>query len=252
GCVLADRLSENREVSVLLIEAGGEDTDPRISMPRGFAELLGDPGTAWHYPTRPVGPAWQAEHWVRGRTLGGSSPGIGAAASRGPPWWGWEDMLPVFRAIEDHQLGGSGLRGEGGPLSVSTAETGDPLLEDVLAAGSALGWQRVRDLNAADTERIGYTSATVRDGRRCSAARAFLHPAMNRPNLTVATRTRVDGLVLHDGRAVGVRGREGDRHVEYRAVREVILSAGALATPQTLQLSGIGPPETLRAAGVDV
>ena len=264
GCVLADRLSENREVSVLLIEAGGEDTDPRISMPRGFAELLGDPGTAWHYPTRPVGPAWQVEYWVRGRTLGGSSSVNGmvynrghradydALADRGAPWWGWEDMLPVFRAIEDHQLGGSGLRGEGGPLSVSTAETGDPLLEDVLAAGSALGWQRVRDLNAADTERIGYTSATVRDGRRCSAARAFLHPAMNRPNLTVATGTRVDGLVLHDGRAVGVRGREGDWHVEYRAVREVILSAGALATPQILQLSGIGPPETLRAAGVDV
>lgn len=264
GCVLAHRLSADPETTVLLVEAGVHDTNPLISMPRGFGELLGDPTTVWHYPTRPFGPAGKVEQWVRGKTLGGSSAVNGmvynrghradydALADLGNPRWGWDEMLPVFRTIEDHQLGGSALRGEGGPLSVSTVEGGDPLLEDVIAAGAKLGLRRVRDLNEADSERIGYTAATIRDGQRISAARAFLHPALDRPNLTLSPGTVVDRLVLDRERAVGVRGRQGARQVEYHAACEVILSAGALATPKILQLSGVGPPETLNAAGVDV
>src|SRR5690625_6974310 len=134
GCVLANRLSADPATEVLLIEAGGEDTDPRIAMPRGFGELLGDPAMAWHYPTRPFGPTEQVEHWVRGRTLGGSSSVNGmlynrghradhdALATAGNPGWSWDDMLPVFSSIEDNSLGGSPVRGAGGPLQISTVE----------------------------------------------------------------------------------------------------------------------------------
>ncbi|WP_338597788.1 GMC family oxidoreductase N-terminal domain-containing protein [Saccharopolyspora sp. SCSIO 74807] len=264
GCVLANRLSADPDVSVLLIEAGEQDANPLIAMPRGFAELIGDPSNAWHYPTRPFGPARQVEHWVRGKTLGGSSSVNGmvynrgnradhdAIAELGNPGWGWDEMLPVFNTIEDNPLGATEARGAGGPLQLSTAEGGDPLLEDVLTAGTRLGWQRARDLNETDEERIGYTMATIRDGRRCSAATAFLHPVMNRPNLTVALRTDVDRVVLDGDRACGVRARQDGRAVEYGAIREVILSSGALATPKILQLSGIGDRETLRAAGVGI
>jgi len=264
GCVLANRLSANPDVSVLLVEAGEEDSNPLIAMPRGFGELLGDPTTAWHYPTRPFGPAQQVEHWVRGRTLGGSSAVNGMIYNRGQradydalealgnPGWGWDDMLPVFRTIEDNELGASESRGTGGPLLVSTADEGDPLLDDVLAAGAELGWRRTRDLNETDEERVGYATATIRGGRRCSAANAFLHPVTDRPNLTVAVRTIVDKVVLDGGRAVGVLGRRDGQAVEYTAAREVILSAGSIATPKILQLSGIGPANVLASAGVDV
>lgn len=263
GCVLANRLSADPRVEVLLVEAGDWDSNPLIAMPRGFGELLGDPATAWHYPTRPFGPSQQVEYWVRGKTLGGSSSVNGMVYTRGQradydalerlgnPGWGWEDMLPVFRAIEDHALGGSEVRGAGGPLHVSTLDGDDPLLEDVIAAGAELGWRRMRDLNEADEERVGYAMATIRDGRRVSAADAFLHPVMDRPNLTVALNTVVDQVlfdVLDDRRAVGVRGRDA----EFHAAREVILATGAIATPKILQLSGVGPVETLRSARVDV
>lgn len=263
GCVLANRLSDGG-ATVLLVEAGGPDTNPLISVPRGFGELLGDPGTAWHHPTRPFGPAQQTEQWVRGKTLGGSSSVNGMVYSRGNradydalaglgnPGWGWDDMLPVFKAIEDNGLGPAELRGTGGPLHVSTTDGGDPLLEDVITAGTGLGWQRAPDLNETDGERIGYAMATIRDGRRVSAADAFLHPVTDRPNLTVALRTSVDRVVVDGGRAAGIRARRDGQAIEYRAAREVILSSGALATPKILQLSGIGDPATLAAAGVGV
>ena len=264
GCVLANRLSADPGVTVLLVEAGGQDSNPLIAMPRGFAELLGDPATAWHYPTRPFGPQQRAEYWVRGKTIGGSSSVNGMVYNRGSrtdyealerlgnPGWGWDGMLPAFKAIEDNELGASELRGAGGPLHISTAGGSDPLLEDVIAAGGELGWQRARDLNENDGERIGYAMATIRAGRRCSAADAFLHPVAERTNLTVAPDTIVDRVVLAGGEAAGVRGRRGGQDFEALAAREVILAAGAIATPKILQLSGIGPAGTLRSAGVEV
>jgi choline dehydrogenase-like flavoprotein len=264
GCVLANRLSADPGTTVLLVEAGDQDSNPLISMPRGFAELLGDPSTAWHYPVRPFGPARQVEYWVRGKTLGGSSSVNGMVYNRGAgadyealeqlgnPGWGWEDMRAAFRAIEDNPLGASDLRGAGGPLRLSTAEGTDPLLEDVIAAGTELGWRRMRDLNESDDERIGYAMAMIRDGRRCSAAQAFLHPVTGRANLTVSVRTVIDQVVVEQGSAVGVRGRRDGQAFEARAAREVLLAAGSLASPKILQLSGIGPAATLRPAGVDV
>lgn len=154
--------------------------------------------------------------------------------------------------IEDHSLGASDSRGNDGPLQVSIVDRADPLLEDAMTAGTNLGWRRAADLNETDEARIGYATATIHDGRRASAASAFLHPVTDRPNLTVSVNTVVDQVIIENGRAVGVLGRSNRDPVEARAAREVILSAGAIATPKILQLSGIGPAETLRAAGVDV
>lgn len=264
GCVLANRLSADSGVTVLLIEAGGKDSNPYIGVPGGFAQLLGNPDVAWHYATRPFGPTDRVEQWVRGKTLGGSSSINGMVYNRGSradydeierlgnPGWGWETILPVFKRIEDHELGASDVRGAGGPLHVSPVAHHDPLLDDVISSGVERGWQRAEDLNATDGERIGYAMATIRNGRRVSAAKAFLHPVMRRPNLTVALRTVVDRVLIEDGKAVGVRARQNGQTVDHFANREVILASGALASPKILQLSGIGPAEVLKSAGVDV
>lgn len=264
GCVLANRLSEDPAVRVLLIEAGGKDTSRLIAVPRGFGKLVGDPRHAWHYPIRPIGPTNRVEHWVRGKTLGGSSSINGMVYNRGNRadydelerlgnhGWGWDTMLPIFKRIEDNPLGASDVRGGGGPLRISTVGGHDELLEDTIAAGVELGWRREQDLNASDEERIGYTMASIHDGRRFSAAKAFLHPIAHRANLTVAPHTLTDRVLIEHDRAVGVRCRHGVRTVDHRASREVILSSGAIATPKILQLSGIGPAEVLRSAGVDV
>ncbi|MGI5192871.1 GMC family oxidoreductase [Streptomyces sp. CA-288835] len=264
GCVLANRLSEDPKTSVLLIEAGGRDTTPLIKMPKGFGKLLGDPRYAWHYPVEPVGKTRRVEHWVRGKALGGSSSVNGMVYNRGDradydelerlgnPGWGWDTMLPVFKKIEDNALGASELRGAGGPLHISTAPKPEPLCEEAIAAGTGLGWQRTDDLNASDDERIGYAMATIKNGQRFSAARAFLHPVEDRPNLTVSVDTLVTKVLIENGRAVGVRTRSAGREVDIRAGLEVILSAGSIATPKILQLSGIGPAATLKEAGVDV
>ena len=263
GCVLANRLSADPETSVLLVEAGDSDrNNPLISIPRGFGELLGDRESVWHYPTRPFGPNQQIEYWVRGKTLGGSSSVNGMVYNRGEPddyetlralgndEWGWEDMLPAFRSIEAHPFGPSATRGGDGPLHLSTAGRGERLLEDVVEAGVEMGWRRVPDHNDAEGERIGFAMATIRDGRRWSAADAFLHPIADRPNLTVALGVRVARILVDDGRAIGVEVRRDGKTEEFFAAREVILCAGALATPKLLQLSGIGERTTLDAAGV--
>lgn len=263
GCVLADRLSRDGRTRVLLLEAGGRDKNPMIKVPKGFGKLLGDPNFVWYFPTEPFGPTAKVEHWVRGKTLGGSSSVNGMVYNRGSradwdsivelgnPGWGFDDILPIYRAFEDNQLGASDMRGVGGPLHISTRQDPNVLCDEMIASAGELGLRAVDDLNASDDERIGYTMATIKGGRRVSAADAFLHPAESRANLTVVVGAVAERVLFDGDRACGVEVRQGDQLVEYRAAKEVILSLGSLQTPRLLQLSGIGPADVLRAAGID-
>jgi choline dehydrogenase len=264
GCVLADRLSADGSASVLLIEAGGNDRNPMIHIPKGFAYTLPSPKYTWTSVTQPFGPFGQTEYWQRGKGLGGSSSVNGMVYNRGSaadydnivelgnPGWGWDEMLRVFKEIESHDLGASATRGGTGPLKVGIRSTPEALSETVMDSASAAGIKRVDDINASDEERIGYTPGTIHRGLRQSAAKAFLHPAMKRPNLTVRTGVQIEKILFEGDDAVGVSGLVDGSQVEFRAGREVIVSAGSLGSPQLLQLSGIGPREVLEKAGVTV
>jgi choline dehydrogenase len=264
GCVLANRLSGNPESQVLLLEYGGRDTNPMLYIPKGFYfTLRGDRYTS-HYPTQPVGPGGQTEVWTRGKVLGGSTAvnGMmwirGAAAdwdglaARGNPAFTWERVLAAYRAMEDHNLGASDMRGAGGPLGVSVTEDDDEIVQAILASAQAMGWEYAADANANDSERIGFTPSTIARGRRTSAYSAFVRPVRSRRNLTVATRTRAGYLLFEGTRVVGVRASKGGRTVDYRARKEVILSAGTVETTLLLERSGIGHADVLRRAGIDV
>jgi choline dehydrogenase len=173
-------------------------------------------------------------------------------AARGNPAFGWERVLSAYRTMEDHNLGASDMRGAGGPLGVSVVENHDELVQVILASAQAMGWERVADANAHDSERIGFSPSTIRHGRRVSAYSAFVRPARGRRNLTLATRTRASCLLFDGTRVVGVRASKGGRTVDYRARKQVILSAGTVETPLLLERSGIGRPDVLHRAGVDV
>jgi choline dehydrogenase len=265
GCVLANRLSADPANRVLLLEAGGNDKNLMVRIPRGFGKLLGNERFAWFFPTTPIGRAHRSEIWVRGKTLGGSSAvngmvynrGVqadwdGLAAATGNPAWGWDAIVPHYRAMEDNQFGASPTRGAGGPLGITSGANRSQLTDEMIAACGAIGLQRVDDLNEVDGERIGYAMANIKGGERVSAAAAFLHPVAKRPNLTVAIDSAVTSLLFEGDKVVGVRVGTGAAAVEHRAAREVILALGSIQTPKLLQLSGIGPSDVLRAAGIDV
>jgi choline dehydrogenase-like flavoprotein len=261
GCVLANRLSEDRTRQVLLLEVGGGDANPLLWIPKGFFFTLRSERYLYRYPTQPIGPGGQSETWLRGRVTGGSTAinGMmytrGAAADydaierRGNPGWGWDEMLPVFKAIEDHQLGASATRGAGGPYGVSVAAEDDEVTRAILAAAQQVGWRRTEDTNADDDERIGFTPSSIKNGVRVSAASAFLRPALKRANLTFMRHTQVARLLLQGTHVTGVQ--TTDERV-YQASREVLLSAGTVESTLLLERSGIGRPEALRAAGVEL
>jgi len=267
GCVLANRLSEDRSSSVLLIESGPPDTSPLIAMPRGIGKLLaaGNPHV-WDYQVAPqVG--LKPELWLKGRALGGSSSINGMVYVRGAPadydhWealgcagWGWRQMGPLFVALEDHELGAGEWRGVGGPLKVSVHPQGNPLCEAVLNAAVQAGTPRVSDINEVNTlgqGGMGYQPVTTYKGKRFSAVRAFLAPALDRPNLEVLTGTDVLRIEFQNRRATAivVKDRETTRTVPVAG--ELILAAGAIESPKLLQLSGIGPGAHLQSLGIPV
>jgi choline dehydrogenase-like flavoprotein len=259
GCVLANRLSADPKVTVALIEAGPPANHPFVTMPKGFGKLLTGSPLVSHYRTEPD--AGGTPHvWARGKTLGGSTSVNGMAYSRGQPedydaWaatgvngWGWAEMLPAFRAIEDHELGADAERGAGGPLHVGINRARNRPNDAVLKAAERLGLPVREDVNRAAQVGIGPMPHMIRKGRRISAANAFLDPVRNRPNLTVLTGLPARKILFEGVRAVGAecRGRK------LAARREVILSAGAFETPKLLMLSGIGPAEQLLVHGIEV
>ncbi len=264
GCVLANRLSEDPRNQVLLIEAGGRDTSPLVRVPKGFGKMLSNPKLAWQYPVRPIGSSQRVEQWARGRMLGGSSSINGMVYNRGSaadydalvelgnPGWGWNDILPIFRKIENHQLGASEMRGAGGPLDVSIDPELPEPCNELVRAGSKLGWSLTDDANGDDGERIGPAARTIKDGRRVSASRAFLRPIKSRPNLTIAVNTTVSKVLFEGDKAVGVEASTSKHgRLTFTAGREIVLSLGSLATPKVLQLSGIGDRSLLRGLGVE-
>ncbi|MCQ4630240.1 GMC family oxidoreductase N-terminal domain-containing protein [Shinella sp. CPCC 100929] len=266
GCVLANRLSENGKYRVALLEAGGSDLNFWVRMPIGYGKAFYHNTLNWKYLTEPVpGIADRQSYWPRGKVLGGSS-SINAMVfirgqaqdfdgwrALGNPGWGYDDVLPVFKRMEDNVAGADSWRGAGGPVTVTNIEkVVHPLCENYLAGGIEAGLARNPDFNGATQEGIGIYQITTRNGFRCSTATAYLAPACDRENLHVIKAAHVTHVLFEGRRAKGVEYRRGNEIRQIRARREVILSAGAVNTPQILQLSGIGEPAMLKRHGIEV
>jgi choline dehydrogenase len=266
GCTLVYKLLEKPGHRVLLVEAGGEHDRLFVNMPMGFSLLHDDPRTDWMYAQeQPSNRRVATSSWKAGKLLGGSSSINGMVYVRGQPedyddWarfgnpgWGWADVLPIFKAMEDHELGADDLRGVGGPLPVTCTAEPNALSDAYIAAGVELGLPRRDDLNREDQVGIGYYQRTIRRGRRMSAAAAFLNPVRNKPQLTVMTNTTVRRILIEGQRAIGIECVLADGTSQtFTAAREIILSAGAIGSPKLLQLSGIGPGSLLNTLGIGI
>lgn len=265
GCVLAERLSANTRNKVLLLEAGGSDMRFYVQMPLGYGKTFYDPAINWMYRAEPdPGLNGQSDFWPRGKLLGGSS-SINAMVyirghrddyeewkTAGNPGWGWDDVLPAYKAIENSEAGGNAWRGVGGPLFIRKATLDHhPLVQPFIAAAEATGLKYNPDFNGAEQEGVGTFELTIKDGIRNSAARAFLRPAMKRQNLKVETHALATRILFEGRKAVGVEYRQNGQTVQALG-GEVILAGGAINSPQLLQLSGIGPGALLQGLGMDV
>jgi choline dehydrogenase len=264
GCVLANRLTEDAGTRVLLLEAGGSDKNLLVRTP-GMVGQLWRRRFDWTFFTEPQEHlAGRRMHWPRGKVLGGSSSinymiymrghrdNYDAWRDAGNAGWGYSDVLPYFKRSENNSRGADAYHGVGGPLDVTDVVV-NPMSELLVqAAIAALGARENRDFNGAEQEGVGLHQATIRRGQRCSTSVGFLTPARSRPNLTVQSDTHVTSIVIEGGRAVGVRYQQGGKGQVARVDREVLLSAGAIGSPHLLLLSGVGPADELRAAGVSV
>lgn len=265
GCTLAHRLTEDAEARVLLIEAGGWDRDPWLHIPLAWGRIFLNRMHDWMYFSEPE-PHMDGRpiECARGKVIGGSSSINAMAYVRGnrgdyDRWaagglldWSYADVLPYFRRQESWEGGADGFRGSGGPLTTQYTRYRDPLIEAYAAAGAAAGYGWTEDYNGAQQEGFAHWQMTIRDGRRCSAAVAYLRPALRRRNLRVVTQALVMRVVIENGRATGIEYLRGGERVFARADREVILAGGVINSPQLLMLSGIGDPERLSAHDIAV
>jgi choline dehydrogenase len=265
GCVLANRLTADPANRVLLLEAGGKDHNPWIHIPAGFYRNIYHPKITWQFETEP-----QTElggrrlPWPRGKVLGGSSSINGLIYIRGQRqdfdlWrqlgntgWSYEDVLPYFRRAENQEHGADPHHGTGGPLDVTDLRARHELHDAFIAAAEEAGHRRNDDFNGAEQDGVGPLQLTVRNKRRCSAAVAYLRPALKRPNLRLEIRALAQRVLFEGRRAVGLEYAQNSVVHRARTRGEVILAGGSINSPQLLQLSGVGPGEVLRACGVPV
>jgi choline dehydrogenase len=265
GCIVANRLSADPSKRVLILEAGGNDNWIWFHIPVGYLFAIGNPRSDWMFRTEPEpGLNGRALAYPRGKVIGGSSAINAMISMRGQAadydhWrqlglngWGYDDVLPAFKTLEDHFLGKSEHHGAGGGWRIEEPRLSWKVLDAVGDAAAEMGIRKTADFNTGDNEGIGYFHVNQKRGRRWSSARGFLKPALHRPNLRLETKVMVDRLIVENGRAVGVRFNQNGQEIEARAKGEVILCAGAVGSPHLLQRSGIGPAEWLSAAGVDI
>ena len=265
GCVLANRLTEDAEVSVLLLEAGPKDTYPFLHIPAGFFKTLYNEKVNWCFATeKEEGWGNRAIHWPRGKVLGGSSSINGHLIVRGQRqdydgWaqlgnrgWGFDDVLGYFKKFENAEVGDPAVRGVGGPINVREPIEKHPLTERFMEACVEAGIPRNGDYNGATQEGVGYFQQALKNGRRQSTAQTFLKAARARPNLRVETEAHTRRILVENGRAVGVAYTQGGSEKQARAGREVLLSAGSIGSPQILELSGIGDGELLKPLGIEM
>jgi choline dehydrogenase len=265
GCVLAERLTADGRKRVLLLEAGGDDRRFFVQMPLGYGKTFYDRRVNWMYEAEPdPGLNGQRDFYPRGKVLGGSSSINAMVYIRGhrqdyEDWkaagnlgWGWEDVLPAYKKIEDYAAGDPAYRGRGGPLHIQDlGDQAHPLCTPYLKAAEAAGLRFTADFNGAEQEGVGLYQFTIRNGQRLSAARAFLRPAMGRANLRVETGAHATRVLFEGHRATGIAYVQHGRSLEAKA-GEVILAGGAINSPQLLQLSGIGPAGLLQSLGLEV
>ncbi|WP_434987839.1 GMC family oxidoreductase [Pseudomonas protegens] len=265
GCLLANRLSANPQHRVLLLEAGGRDNYPWIHIPVGYLFCIGNPRTDWCFKTE-AEPGLQGRSlsYPRGKVLGGCSSINGMIymrgqaadydswAAEGNPGWGWDQVLPLFKKSENHFAGGSELHGAAGEWRVERQRLSWPILDAFRSAAEQSGIRNIDDFNGGDNEGCGYFQVNQKAGVRWNAAKAFLKPIAQRPNLVVLTGIEVQRLILEDGRATAVRASCQGRLENFKARREIILCAGSVGSPSILQRSGIGPAPLLQRLGIGV
>lgn len=266
GCVLADRLSASGKHKILVLEAGGSDNRFWIQTPIGYGKTFYDPSVNWMYMTEPdPGINNQRSYWPRGKVIGGSSSINAMVYIRGQAddyndWrdlgnsgWGWDDVLPYFKKSETNSDGGNAYRGDSGPLYVNNvSDDYHRLCRTFIEAGKQSGFDYNPDFNGGTQEGVGYYQITTKNGKRMSAARAYLHPATRRANCQLRSQAHVTRVIFENRKAVGVEFQQHGKQFTAKAKLEVIVSGGAINSPQLLQLSGIGPQQILKDHGISV
>ncbi|MBN9005200.1 MAG: GMC family oxidoreductase N-terminal domain-containing protein [Rhizobiales bacterium] len=265
GCIAANRLSADPRNRVLILEAGGKDNWIWFHIPVGYLFAIGNPRSDWMFKTEPEpGLNGRSLSYPRGKVIGGSSAINAMISMRGQAadydhWrqlgltgWGYDDVLPVFKRLEDHFLGASAHHGSGGGWRIEAPRLSWAVLDAVAEAAVEMGIRKTPDFNTGDNEGVGYFHVNQKRGRRWSSARGFLKPALNRPNLRLETNVLTDRLIVENGRAVGVRFIQNGETIEARTKGEVILCAGSIGSVQVLHRSGIGPADWLKPLGIDV